>query len=238
MAPMPKTPEPNPYAAPPPDPTWAVWQLLDSAFPIGGFAHSAGLEASHQGRMLSSSDDLADFLRARLREAGTGPLVFTRYAHEQPTRFRELDQRLDAFLLNQPAHQASTRQGLALISAARRAFAHLDFADLDDATRLGGSPGHLATVMGHVTRRLGVPCDTALRMAAFAELRTVLSAAVRLNLAGPLEAQRLLHDAQADTDQTVAHALSLTLDQVHQSTPLLELVQGQQDRLYSKLFQS
>ena len=44
------------------DMKWLEWQLLDSAFPVGGFAHSMGLEAAAASKSISPS--LESFLRS------------------------------------------------------------------------------------------------------------------------------------------------------------------------------
>ncbi|PRQ55229.1 hypothetical protein RchiOBHm_Chr1g0322271 [Rosa chinensis] len=41
---------------------WGQWQLLDSILPTGGFAHSFGLEAAIQARMVSGPEDLQTFV--------------------------------------------------------------------------------------------------------------------------------------------------------------------------------
>ncbi len=69
-------------------------------------------------------------------------------------------------------------------------------------------------------------------------LRGWISAAVRLNIVGPLEGQTIQHQL-ADAAEAVATRFGeVALDDVAQTAPLLDLWQGTQDRLYSRLFQS
>jgi urease accessory protein len=98
--------------------------------------------------------------------------------------------------------------------------------------------GHLAPVFGAVMRQLGVSRETAVRLFFFHYLRGLLAAAVRLNIVGPLEAQTLQHRLAPQAETILRRCESLTLDDIAQPAPLLELWQGAQDRLYSRLFQS
>ncbi len=55
---------------------------------------------------------------------------------------------------------------------------------------------------------------------------------------GPLEAQALQHRLSPIAEAALIKSQSLTLDEIAQTAPLLEVWQGAQDRLYSRLFQS
>jgi urease accessory protein UreF len=72
----------------------------------------------------------------------------------------------------------------------------------------------------------------------FIQLRGMVSATVRLNIVGPLEAQSIQHGLSARAEEVAGESDNLTLDGIAQTAPLLDLFQGTQDRLYSRLFQS
>src|SRR5215218_2226908 len=77
---------------------WLAWQLADSAFPTGGFAHSWGLEAAWQSGEIADAAALARFLDASIAQAGRAGLPFLNAAHTAPSRLAELDRRCDVFI--------------------------------------------------------------------------------------------------------------------------------------------
>jgi urease accessory protein len=59
-----------------------------------------------------------------------------------------------------------------------------------------------------------------------------------LNIVGPMEAQILQHRLAPKAQVILRRCENLSLDDLAQTLPLLDLWQGAQDRLYSGLFQS
>ena len=99
--------------------------------------------------------------------------------------------------------------------------------------------GHLAPVFGvRVLRELGVARTEAARLFLFFHLRGLVSAAVRLGLIGPLQGQSLQHRLASEAETGCHPCQDLSLNDVAQTAPLIELWQANQDRLYSRLFKS
>jgi urease accessory protein len=218
---------------------WLLAQLADSAFPAGGFAHSGGLEAAVQLGEVEGSDGARRYAEevvwreARLLlpvvgaawDAGLGGVA-------------RVDARVDAILTSDVAARASKAQGRAFVSACARAFGVPEIAALDDALRVKSLVGHHAVVFGAIARVLGIARVEAQRLFLFAQLRAVLSAAVRLGKIGPLEAQSVQHALGPVCERALGEVRGLALDDAAQTAPLHELWGALHDRLYSRLFQS
>jgi urease accessory protein len=63
---------------------WLLWQLADSAFPTGGFAHSGGLEAAWQHGEIRGADDLSSFLETYMCQTATSMIPFVNAGHSDP----------------------------------------------------------------------------------------------------------------------------------------------------------
>jgi urease accessory protein len=209
--------------------TWLVWQLVDSAFPAGGFAHSYGLEAAYQQGEVDAAS-LPAFVRDAIPQAGYGALPFVLAAFDHRPSVGVVDERYDAFLRNPVANRASRVQGRAWLGAVRRAFPSADF--------IGGAHQHMAPAFGASLSVLDVGrLDTA-QMFLFGVARGTLSAAVRLGITGTNEAQRILAGLSEDLNRTIRRCSALAIEDAAQTSPLIDLWQASHDRLYSRLFQS
>jgi urease accessory protein len=212
---------------------WLLWQLADSAFPTGGFAHSNGLEAAWQHGEVRNRDELVSFLEAGLQQLGHAALPFVMAAFDEPEKLGEFDQLFDVFTTNHVANRASRAQGRAFLTAVEKIF--------NSKFKIQNSKLsciHFAPVFGAGLRRLEISRETTARMFFFNQLRSVLAAAVRLNIVGPMEAQMLQQRLSVKAEEMSIRCQTLALDDVTQTSPLLDLWQGAQDRLYSRLFQS
>jgi urease accessory protein len=209
--------------------TWRFLQLADSAFPTGGFAHSGGLEAAAQA---GEVQDLREFTRAAVWQAGFGALPLVREAWLDPGALPRLDARADVFLANHVANRASRTQGTAFFSTCARVFPN------EAPPRPEGTCMHLAPLWGFVFRALGMSLEDTVRLFLWSAARGVLSAGVRLGLAGTYEAQRMLAELGPALDAVAERCGALGVDDLAQPAPLLDLLHATHDRLHSRLFQS
>lgn len=227
---------------------WLLWQLSDSAFPTGGFAHSAGLEAAWQQGEVKKRGELVSFVEASLHQLGRAALPFVSAAHNEPGRLPEFDPLCEAFTTNHVANRASRAQGKAFLTAVQRIFlagqaSRISPIKTDEANmETGKMPvlqfNHYPCVFGSALKLLDVPQETTNRLFFFNHLRGIMAAAVRLNIIGPMEGQVVQHQLSSTAEDVLKACASLTLDDIAQTSPLLDVWQGTQDRLYSRLFQS
>ena len=215
-----------------------LWQLIDSGFPAGGFAHSGGLEANvHHGRVADSAGVLA-FGRQALSQAGRSALPIVTAAHREPNALMELDGLSDTFLSNAIANRASRAQGRALLTSVARAFPHADLRVIEESVGRGRLWSHYAPVFGAVFNALDIDLVETQRAFLFMTVRGVASAAIRLGLVGTYAAQTLQTELAASIEPTIERCGSLGTTDIAQTAPLLDLYQSTHDRLYSRLFQS
>jgi urease accessory protein len=215
-----------------------VLQLADSAFPAGGFAHSAGLEAAAQLGEVRDARGVEAFLRDAAWQAGFGSLPLVAEARRAPDRVTELDRAYDAFLLGAIANRASRTQGRAFIAACAHGFGVPALVQLHGDVRERRLLGHHAPLFGAACAKLAVAEDDTAALWMHSIARGVLSAAVRLGLVGASEAQGLQRDAAPMLARIVARCRGLGSADIAQTAPRLDLIGSQHDRLYSRLFQS
>jgi urease accessory protein len=217
---------------------YLLWQLADSAFPSGGFAHSGGLEAAMHHGVVRDRAAVWAFAEHAVLQAGRGALPLASAAHRAPDRLAELDRLSDAFLSSPVANRASCAQGRALLTSALRSFPDAPLDPIEDRVRTEGLAAHHAPLFGAIMRALGVERDDTQRLLLYSTGRAVCAAAVRLGLIGAYDAQALQASLAPRLERLAGRFAELDPLEISQAAPLVDLFQSTHDRLYSRLFQS
>jgi urease accessory protein len=215
---------------------WLAWQIVDSAFPTGVFAHSWGLEAAWQQGEVPDDEALRRFLQAALQQTAYGALPLLTAAYHRPDQWLVVDELADAFLTNSVANRASRVQGRTLVSTAARVWPSAAMTSV--ARSIDQGCAHVAPLSGVVFQLIELPIETARMAMLFGTARGVLSAAVRLGIIGSYHAQRLQHDAGLGLHKLLERSSALDAEDVCQTAPIVDMLHAAHDRLYSRLFQS
>ena len=217
---------------------WTFWQLADSAFPSGGFAHSAGLESAWREGLVTDAESLARFLETLVQDTSRGALPFLIAVHTGDQPLIRVDEWCDAFISNHVANRASRVQGRSFLAAAEAAFGFPEIVELRDRVAAGELVGHQAPLVGRVTSLLSLPLRRTVAWYLYTQLRDVVSAATRLNIIGPLAGQSLITRFGRFVQHEADEAMHRRVDEVAITSPMMELVATRHDQLYSRLFQS
>jgi urease accessory protein len=218
--------------------SWRLLQIADSAFPTGGFAHSGGLEAAAAHGPATTALDLDAYLREHLWNVGSASLPFVTAAFDAPADVWAVDAWADAAMTNHVANRASRTQGRTFLAACAQIFDEPPVLELAARARTREVSAHLAPVFGASLAALGATRREAQALHLHMALRGVASAAVRLGLVGPHEAQRLQRHHGRTLDAVSAACADLRPDEAATASPLIDLMGATHDRLYARLFQS
>lgn len=215
---------------------WLTWQIVDSAFPTGLFAHSWGLESMWQHGEIDGVTALQTFLDDVIVQTGRTAIPFLNGAFDRPDDLERLDRFADAFLVGEVGNRASRAQGRALIATAATVWPAPTVTALQ--RRAERTLAHVGPLSGATFRAIGLERETAQRVVLYGAARGVLSAAVRLGIVGSFEAQRLQHACAPTLDRAAVQCADCGIDDLAQTAPLIDLFQSRHDLLYSRLFQS
>ncbi|MDB5326184.1 MAG: hypothetical protein JWM57_1753 [Phycisphaerales bacterium] len=217
---------------------WLLWQIIDSAFPVGSFAHSGGLEAAVQFAFVNDADSLDEFVRVSLTQTARFSAPFVAAVIESPAAFAELNRQFDALLTNDPANRASRALGVAVLTAGDAVLPDAGLATIATTARRGDGFVHLPPAWGLLASAVGMDSEAAVDAYLFQQARSLFSAAVRLNAVGPMQAQRMLAALSDIRSACLDLARSTTPDMAVSTAPTLDLLQSLHERLYSRLFNS
>jgi urease accessory protein UreH/urease accessory protein UreF len=218
--------------------SWASYLLADSSLPTGAFAHSSGIEAASQLDLLCSVEEVEHFVLASTQSAMQLLSPFVQESHAIASSnalqtWMDLDRTLHLLLVaNGPACRASLDQGQGLLRVAKTLLPDNElFKEFQQ--HIGTDAGHFATLFGLISKELGVTTpDEACGVLQYCLARDVVSAAVRLNLVGPLASLSILRKASH------IDYVPLTTDSAAGSSPMLEVVQPHHDILAMRLFRT
>ena len=200
-------------------------QLADSALPVGGMAHSFGLESLVELGFVTP-DHLQRFLRDWLAEAGFLDAVYCAHACAQPAEFAALNLRLAARKPARESREASAAMGRRLLDLARRAF------QLEPP--VAAEPQY-ACCFGYIAGALGIEACMAVPAFLHQSAAASISAGQRLMPVGQTQGQTILFHLKPQIRATAARALAADLD-APSFTPLVEIASMSHQRLGTRLF--
>lgn len=217
--------------------------LCDSLFPLGGFAHSDGLETATSSGAVADVGSLGDWMTVCVDEAlgrGDGPAIWQAWPAVKDGRWdvvAVLDAELIALRPSSSGRRASTAMGARLLTTWQALYPDPRIARAVSLVRTGGLGPALPVAFTCACVCAGVERRQTLEAFAYTRLAATVSTAMRSMSIGQTDAHRLLARMLARVPAMV-DAVAGRDGPLESFAPAADIAAMTQQYLHSRLFRS
>jgi urease accessory protein len=216
-------------------------QFGDSAFPVGSFSFSSGLETAVQEGVVSDAASLAAFTRTSTRRAATSDGIALLHAHRAVAdgfadRIVAIDRAVYARKLNEEVRTQSVRTGKKLAEVALNIAPSPLVKEWLRSINDGSTPGTFPVGLGVVFAELGHPEQHAFAVHQYGVAMAILGAALRLMRIDHMATQAILFEVSAEVDADLDDVSVAELHDMATFAPVTDLLAAAHVRSHVRMF--
>lgn len=216
-------------------------EFSDSAFPVGGFAFSNGIETAAAAGLVRDAATLERYTRDLTRQAAFTDGVAALHAHRAAAAgdFEALlhsDRQAYRSKPNAETRRMSLRMGRKFAELACRILNDELLGRLPEAIASKRTPGTWPAVQGAVFARCGLSEAALFGAHCYGTATTALNAALRCLRVSHFDTQRILYGLSDEIPELYAEARELELEEMHAFAPQIDILASLHEKGPQRMF--
>lgn len=219
----------------------SLYQLADSAFPVGGFVYSMGMESAIKSKLLTNQEELTRYLKTYIDQVLSFEFPFLNAAYESygnKEKWKEIYDAYHAMLMNPMLEKSSLVLGKNWLKIMEQLYPTVQVSELRNELKKQGLSFHFTLVFGALLAAINTSLEEAKELFLFAALRDQINALTRLGVVGPTGGQTLLNELLKYAEISAENLRDKPYENARKSAYIMEIIQLNHHEIYSKLFQN
>lgn len=216
-------------------------QFTDTAFPVGTFSFSNGLETASFEGLVKDAKTLEAFTKSQSHQAAYSDGVAALHAYRafmdgNYDQCKVIDRFLYGFKMNDEARQMATRMGKKLLELAVRLYDNDFVKNWLKEIADGETPGMYPVAQGVIFALVGIPEKNLFCSHQYGVINMVLGAALRCVKVSHYDTQRILENLSEDVDRLYDEASKMSLNDMNAFYPELDILASLHEKGNMRMF--